>query len=94
MPTPSAAAKDTITDTISSSGATIARSSTIRISEHDEQRERDDQLVVARGGLAQVVLLRRRAADQRRRPPTASRRASGSCPALAVEYGAFGERER
>ena len=72
MPAPSAAAKDTITETISSSGATTRAQQHDEDREHDEQRQRDDQPVVARRGLAQVVLLRRRAADQHVAPPARS----------------------
>ena len=73
MPAPSAAAKDTITETISSTGATTRAQQHDEDREHDEQRQRDDQQVVAVRGLAQVVLLGRRAADQRVRAPAAAR---------------------
>ena len=89
-PVPSAAKNDRITERTSSSGASSARSSSARISEHDEQRERQDHEVVARRGLAVVVGLGRRAADQhaRRRPrPRAIRRSAGTSSNAAVENG-------
>ena len=88
MPTPSAAAKDTITDDDQQQRRDDRAQQHDQDREHDEQRQRDDQLVVARRGLAQVVLLRGRAADERagRRPPTASR-SSGIVSSVADEYG-------
>ena len=65
MPIPSAAAKDRITETISSSGATTARSSTIRITNTTSRVSGMISWLSRVAETAQVVLLRGRAADER-----------------------------
>ena len=75
---------------ISSSGATTARSSTMRIRNTTTQRDRDDQPRVAGRGLAQVVLDRGRAADERLGAAGALGRARGSSGSSVEGLGRVG----
>ena len=85
-PTPRAAANDRTTVAISISGATSARSSSIRTTKTTSSASGTITLVVVLAGLAHVVLHRGRPADERvrRRRPRARRRG----PAGSVSYAA------